>query len=212
MEAKDLGNPRFAVQSTEASDLVSGLLQAAAYVKQRLNEFLARYELTEGRYFVLTELERAGRRGLSQAELADRLLQSESNISSLIERLHRDGLVNRNWSEADRRKRVLQLTDLGRDIIQQIESARRNWAETLLANLSGPDRKELWLSLMRLPGNLGKTPTRDVAPPAEAPKVSAELWTNRAVVIGLDPGSPHVALERMLSTLGLAGRFAEDMP
>lgn len=213
MEAMKAGDPAPRVDLPEdPGEIVSALLHAAVYVKQRLNEFLLRFDLSEGRYAVLTELNQAGASGLSQADLADRLLQSESNVSALIDRLHRDALVDRRWSDTDRRKRVLLLTPSGTELIQRVDSAYRRWADSLLSSLNLQDRRVLYRGLKRLPGNHVEESSKPDSPGApHGPHSSSELWANHTVIIGRDPSSPRVALEKMLSTLGLVGRFAEDM-
>jgi DNA-binding MarR family transcriptional regulator len=212
MEAMKAGEPPVGADSSDdPGEIISVLLHAAVYVRQRLGEFLLRFDLSEGRYAILMELDQVGAAGLSQADLAERLLQSESNVSSLIDRLHRDALVDRRWSDTDRRKRVLLLTAQGGDLIQKVEAAHQRWAEMMLGDLSSQDRKALYQSLKRLPSNVSSPPLAHakVGVP-KGPHVPEELWSNHTVIIGRDPNSPRVALEKMLSALGLVGRFAED--
>ena len=192
----------------DPGEIVTALLHTAGFVRLRLGEFLERYELTEGRHAVLVALEQAGAQGLSQSEVAEQFMQSESNVSSLIERLHREGLVDRRWSVTDRRKRVLLLTADGQQLIQQVEGARRRWAEALLSDLAPLDRQALSQSLKRLPGGSRATAsqrTSAVIPVIEAVRAEA-LWPVHSGVSDRDPKSPHFALEQMLSTLGVAGR------
>ncbi|MDB5341914.1 MAG: regulatory protein MarR [Schlesneria sp.] len=187
-------------------DLVTTLLHAANFVRQRLNEFLERFELTEGRYLTLEALSRAGTRGLSQSDVAEYLVQSESNVSSLIDRLQRDGLVDRNWSVTDRRKRVLLLTEAGQQLIDRVNVARPRWEESLLSKV-GPEERISLLEGLRLIGD-PSGPTASSRPPASngADRVD---WPGNHSLKRCDPDSPHFALEQMLSTLGLVGRFGE---
>ena len=214
MEVFKDGDARLGVDSMDApGEIVSALLHAAGFVRHRLGEFLEGYELTEGRYAVLSALEHAGAKGLSQSELAEQMLQSESNVSSLIDRLHRDGLVDRRWSDTDRRKRVLLLTADGSQLVRHVEGARRRWAESLLADLAPHDRRSLAQGLKHLPGqaelHVPESISGEIAElPTDADGVPH--WPDHSVIANRDPNSPHFALERMLSTLGLAGRFAED--
>ncbi len=215
MEVIKAGDVRTGMDSFDApGEIVTALLHAAGFVRHRLGEFLERYELTEGRLAVLSALDHAGAKGLSQSEVAEQMLQSESNVSSLIDRLHRDGLVDRRWSDTDRRKRVLLLKADGQLLVRHVEGARRRWAESLLADLAPHDRRALAQGLQHLPGQTD-APAPDGAAPAGIPRKPADadgvtLWPDHSVIANRDPNSPHFALERMLSTLGLAGRFAED--
>lgn len=187
-------------------DLVTTLLHAANFVRQRLVEFLERFELTEGRYLTLEVLSRAGTRGLSQSDVADYLVQSESNVSSLVDRLQRDGLVDRSWSVTDRRKRVLLLTEAGQQLIDRVSVARSRWEESLLSKVSPQERSSLLESLRRI----GKQTGPSVIPRPPVSTVTERVdWPGNHTAKRCDPASPQFALEQMLSTLGLAGRFGE---
>lgn len=187
-------------------DLMITLLHAASLVRQRLSEFLERFDLNEGRYLALDALSRAGARGLSQSDVADYLVQSESNVSSLIDRLHRDSLVDRTWSVTDRRKRVLLLTEAGQQLIDRVNAARQRWEESLLARISITHRQQMLYGLKLLSEQQGATGT-SLPVGGEIPE--RVEWPGHNTVNRRDPNSPHFALEQMLSTLGLAGRFAE---
>jgi DNA-binding MarR family transcriptional regulator len=207
MEVIRAGSARASGVLDANCDLVTTLLHAANFVRQRLNEFLERFELTEGRYLTLEALSRASARGLSQSEVAEYLVQSESNVSSLIDRLQRDGLVDRNWSVTDRRKRVLLLTEAGQQLIDRVNGARPRWEESLLSNV-GPQEHGALLEGLRLIGN---QPGAIALPRPPASNATERVeWPGNHSVKRRDPDSPHFALEQMLSTLGLAGRFGED--
>lgn len=190
--------------------IISTLLHAASFVRSKFGEFLQHYEMTEGRFAVLATLHSAGLQGLSQSEVADQLHQSESNISSLIERLHRDRLVDRRWSDTDRRKRVLLLTAEGTRRFLLVETGRRRWARSLLANIDRQGRKALTDGLSELDSHLNKpaSDTVSIKIPVH-PTPPAMVWSGRNAFAEPAPASPQFALEQMLSTLGLANRFSE---
>ena len=66
----------------DSADLLNGLLRVSHIVRLRFNDWLGRFDLTEGRHSVLAALAHGGELGCSQAELAEHLGQSESNIST----------------------------------------------------------------------------------------------------------------------------------
>ncbi len=187
-------------------EIVSALLHAAMFVRLRLGEFLEHYELTEGRYSVLTVLDKAGASGLSQSDVADQLMQSESNVSSLVERLQRDGLVNRRWSDTDRRKRVLLLTADGQQLFHRVEIARHRWAESLFSHMPPEIRQGLTMGLRHLSAKADSPQDHSLETGSDATNAASDVdsaWP-------IHPNSPHFALEQMLSTLGISGRLIED--
>ena len=56
--------------------------------------------------------------GCSQADLANELQQSESSISTLVDRMRTSRLLYRLRSKVDKRRRVLMLTDQGRSLLE----------------------------------------------------------------------------------------------
>ena len=100
-------------------------------------------------YDVLLELERAGEMGLRPFELERALLLAQYNLSRLLDRIRREGLIERAPCPQDGRGHVLRLTARGRSMrkamwpvyAQAIEAAVGSFldeteAETLSALLA----------------------------------------------------------------------------
>ena len=75
-------------------------------------EKLAALDLSVPQCDVLTTL--TEREGVSQQELAQRLYVTKGNISGLLDRLERLGLVERRATPGDRRQYAIALTEAGR--------------------------------------------------------------------------------------------------
>ncbi|MCA9116896.1 MAG: winged helix-turn-helix transcriptional regulator, partial [Planctomycetaceae bacterium] len=123
--------------------VVSGLLRIAQRIRSILNQGLADSGLNEIRLTVMQVLHESSQAGCSQSELADALQQSESSVSTLVERMRSDGLLYRLRSNADRRKRVLMLTAEGRDLLEQVEAVHAPRMRKLLSVLPGDDVNHL---------------------------------------------------------------------
>lgn len=81
--------------------------------------------------------------GLTQQELAVRLLITKSNASALVDRLVRDGYAERHADGQDRRVRRLRLTAHGSATLGAAIPAHHATVSRLLAPLPGPDRAAL---------------------------------------------------------------------
>jgi DNA-binding MarR family transcriptional regulator len=57
-------------------------------------------------------------------------------MSNHVDRLERDGLVNRTPSASDRRRVGLSLTDEGQRVLRRVRSRRTAWLATRLRGLS----------------------------------------------------------------------------
>ncbi|MFW2341746.1 MAG: MarR family transcriptional regulator [Brevundimonas sp.] len=100
-----------------ALEVLVSLLSAA----QRLSSsFHGLLPVTENRELALTSLTliaQAGRRGISQSDLARVVRRQPPAITRLVDRLEMVGLVVRSPHPCDRRTKFLHLTDKGRKIL-----------------------------------------------------------------------------------------------
>lgn len=96
-----------------AHDLGALLIRAGECLQASLLPPLAAAGLNIARFNVLDTVRSGGADGCSQAHIASRLLQSESNLSSLLDRMHADGLLVRERSAVDRRKTMIRLSPAG---------------------------------------------------------------------------------------------------
>ena len=90
------------------------LLIAHAQITRRLEaELIAEQDLPLASYDVLVQLAEAENHSLRMIELADRVLLSRSGLSRLVDRLVREGLVERAPCIEDARGTLAVLTDRG---------------------------------------------------------------------------------------------------
>ena len=89
--------------------------------------------LTESRFAVLEALHHLG--PLRQTELANKLLCSAGNLTTVVDNLERDGLVERRRDGADRRVVTVHLSSDGRALIEELfprhAAAIVNWFAVL---------------------------------------------------------------------------------
>ena len=126
------------------------LLRAAECLTAVLHSPMAQAGLNESRYHVLDALRRKGSGSCSQTELATHLLHSESNLSTLVERMRQDGLISRVRSESDRRVALIGISDAGREALARADRARQRAAGTVLGVLGDQEEGALCESLRRL--------------------------------------------------------------
>ncbi len=126
------------------------LLRTAECLTALLHSPTAQAGLNESRYHVLDALRRKGSGSCSQTELATHLLQSESNLSTLVERMRQDGLISRVRSESDRRVALIGLSDAGREALARADRARQRAAAAVLDVFDAEGEGALCTSLRRL--------------------------------------------------------------
>lgn len=87
-------------------------------VDSRLRSALHEEGLTVTQLGVLEALLHLG--PMVQSELAEKLLTSASNLTTVVDNLERDGLVRRERSAEDRRQVEVSLTTDGRELIEDV--------------------------------------------------------------------------------------------
>ena len=89
-------------------------LRSHSQVQRALeHDLVAAHDLPLAHYDVLVQLSEAPGRELRMTELAERVLLSRSGLTRLVDRLERDGLVERRACPSDARGTLAALTDAG---------------------------------------------------------------------------------------------------
>ncbi len=77
----------------------------------RLNNFLKKYNLNTGKLNILVAVRHQGKeQGLSQVDISKHLIVTPSNMTKLIDKLEKEGLVMRLALEGDRRVNIIKVT------------------------------------------------------------------------------------------------------
>ncbi len=103
-------------------EAVLGLLVAAAELRGRFDRVCAAHGITRGQYNVLRIL-RGHPEGYPRGEITARLVERAPDVTRLIDRLEREGLVERTRGESDRRHSITCITRPGLDLLERIQPA-----------------------------------------------------------------------------------------
>ena len=115
-------------------------------VRQSLHQ---NHSMTLPRFDVLAQLYRTSA-PMSMGELSRRLMVTNANITGLISRLTREGLVDRRPSSQDRRRQIVELTTEGRRLFEAMAEDHRDWLSDMTAGLDHKEMTELFGLLGRL--------------------------------------------------------------
>ena len=126
-------------------------LRAHATLVRRLEgELVAEHDLPLPSYDVLVQLSEAPGRRLRMTELADRVLLSRSGLTRLVDRLARDGLVERQACPDDARGTLAVLTDAGLDRLRTAWPTHLRGVAAHLGRLSPAEVEQLTLLMAKL--------------------------------------------------------------
>lgn len=136
--------------STEclALDSFIKLVRAADSVSSQVNEHLREHSLTVSQFGVLEALYHLG--VLNQSDLAQKLLKSTGNLTTVVDNLAKQGLVERRRCTEDRRVVYIHLTDVGREKIESILPSHVAGVVDAFSVLSPDEQLELGGLLRRL--------------------------------------------------------------
>ncbi|HEX5943072.1 MAG TPA: MarR family transcriptional regulator, partial [Anaerolineales bacterium] len=77
------------------------------------------------------------------SDLSERFDITSAAASQLVDKLVQSGLIQRAEDPNDRRAKLLNLTDKGRDLIQQGLEGRYRWVDELAGKLSAEEREKV---------------------------------------------------------------------
>jgi len=108
-------------------------------IRQRLRE---QFGITLPRFDLMAQLEREPQ-GLSMSELSRRMMVTGGNVTSIVDQLEKEQLVQRHTQIADRRSFTVRLTDAGRTAFAAMAQAHEGWVVALLSPLSESEQEQL---------------------------------------------------------------------
>jgi DNA-binding MarR family transcriptional regulator len=111
------------------------------------------FDTTLPRFDLLAQLDAAATeapRGLTMSELSRRLMVTNGNLTGLVDRLVREGLVTRLVSPPDRRAQMISLTVAGKRALDDMTPAHAEWISDMFGGLSDTERRQLHTLLGKL--------------------------------------------------------------
>jgi DNA-binding MarR family transcriptional regulator len=95
----------------------------ASQMKKRADGFFHKFGLTDVQFNVLALLayQSGASGGLTQAELGDMMLVNRANVTSLVDRVEKQGLVVRTAAVGDRRSNIIKMTADGKKLFAKVE-------------------------------------------------------------------------------------------
>src|SRR5690349_333445 len=124
--------------------VVGRLHRAAGLLDQELRTVLSQAGLGNGDFDVLASLRRAGAPyKLTPTELAGTTMVTSGAVTKRVDRLVKDGLVERSVSETDGRGRVIALTEKGRRLQEELHPQHLANEERLISALDADERRQL---------------------------------------------------------------------
>lgn len=131
------------------------LYACTAAIEKQVQRSFAGQGTTLARFDLLAALDRQGE-GMTMGALSRALLVSNGNVTQLVQKLAKDGLVRIAPSPADRRASIVRLTARGRADFAGLAAAHHDWIDGLVADMDGEAREILYHALGELKRSIAK--------------------------------------------------------
>ena len=154
--ARELKQSAFASGEQE---ILLGLLIASARIIEPWEKFLKTTAgLTNNQLNVLRILRGSHPARLACSEIAERMIARDPDITRLVDRLTRRGLVARLRSRQDRRVVEVAITDKGRELLRTLDPHVSRMPKAMLGHLGAARLKQLGQLLEQVISGLGTFP------------------------------------------------------
>jgi DNA-binding MarR family transcriptional regulator len=138
--ATDAPSPWVRTRRAQAhSEAVVTLLHAANRLVLEIDRLLRPWKLTLAQYNVLRILRGAGDSGAACGQIGSQLIEHDPDITRLVDRLHREALVERSRDAIDRRVVRTRITPKGLKLLAALDPEIDALHERQLGHLSDND-------------------------------------------------------------------------
>jgi DNA-binding MarR family transcriptional regulator len=127
----------------------------ASLLRKKASDFLHPFGLTDVQFNLMMLLRyQGGTEGLNQAQLSKMMLVNRANITSLIDRVEKAGIVARTPTPADRRHNIIKLTGHGKKLLAKIEPLYAKEVKKVMAPLKDAQQKNMIAMLEKVRENV----------------------------------------------------------
>ena len=111
---------------------------------QKIEEYLSGFNLTLGKLNILIAVKHQGKEeGLSQVELSQHLILTPSNMTKMIDKLEKEGLVTRSAMNGDRRVNIVKITTKASKLLDNLWDGFQATMMELVNKLEPGKQKQL---------------------------------------------------------------------
>lgn len=128
---------------------IEGLLRHVAFIiKKRGRDMLVDFGITTPQFNALLTLR--DHPNITMGDLCEQLFLACSTATDLIDRMEKNGFLERARDPQDRRVIRLSISDKGKDVISEVIAARRRYVASILEKLTAEEIDQLGDSLDKL--------------------------------------------------------------
>lgn len=115
----------------------------ANFLRMKNDEVLSKYGLTTPQYNVLRILKGKYPEGYARCDIISRMMDQAPDVTRLVDRLIKDGYVERFNSSEDRRLSLAKITEKGLQLLDKVKPEIEQLHNLISDNLNKEERKQL---------------------------------------------------------------------
>jgi len=136
--------PSSAARQSEALKLWIELIRCSNLLERNIDKnFRQQYGQSIARFDVLSQLERELEAGLTVGELGHKLIASKGNITGLVNRMIKDGLVTKQSKTEDRRCFQVKMSAKGLALFKDMAENHASWISSSFNSLKIASMKDI---------------------------------------------------------------------
>ena len=125
------------------AEVFLNLARTTDVLARGMEDILKLAGISHAQYNVLRILRGAGEQGLCCREIGERMVTRDPDITRLLDRMERRGLVERSRDRRDRRVITARITAAGRKLLQDLHGPLAEYNRKLLTHMDKGDLRKL---------------------------------------------------------------------
>ena len=140
-------------ESTE-QEAVLNIIVCSNHIKTRIEAVCLKHGITQAQFNVLRILNGKYPEGYPRGDIINRMVEPAPDVTRLIDRLIKQGLVQRFTSDQDRRLSLTKITKKGRNVLKKINPRIGSLFKIVSDKLNKTERKQLSVLLEKVYSDL----------------------------------------------------------
>lgn len=141
---------------TQSGKFIVYLAATTRSLEEIYHEFFSRWGLSETKFNALLLLYQAGEEGMAFWELGEKMLVTRANITGLMDRLEKGGLVKREVNPEDRRSLIAKLTEEAKELVTEILPEFKCLNEQVISVLDEEEKSQFINLLQKLNNGIAR--------------------------------------------------------
>ena len=121
------------------AEVYLNLMRTADALARGVDDILKLAGLSQTQYNILRILKGAGDQGLCCREVGERMITRDPDITRLLDRIERRGLVARSRDSRDRRVITARITATGQKLLKDLDASLTEYNRKLLSHMDKDD-------------------------------------------------------------------------